>query len=871
MNFYNYCWIFLLLLYSSLETNAQSIAASYKLPFEKTYLHTDKDVYAQGDTLWFKAYLVNAQDNKPANSSGTLYVELIAPDSAKILNREIIRMDNGLGNGDMELADTLKPGSYRLRAYTNWMRNFGDNFVFEKNITILNTQAVPATPDPKIVVKSKKSAKNKTAAATATATVTPSPAATINKLPIVRFYPEGGSLVNGISSLVAVKAEDGYGLGIPVSGSVLSSTGDTVSHFSCDSLGMGLFAMLPIAGQHYQAVANPVAGGLAFRPGLVFELPSALNKGMALQVKQTDSVIHATIRAAAISDSTLSMTLKHNGKTILSQSLNLKDAQLTFRISTATLPEGISAITIYDKEGKPECERLVYIHHPNNKSTISIFTNKKTYQPKEKVNVQIDAPANSNLSMAVVDAGIVPEQADDIVSYLQLQSEVKGNIENARRYFDTTNVNRFKQLDLLLMTQGWRDFVWRRLADTAIRISYAAENGITVSGRVRDEVLNKWLAGLNLTLYAPGSKTLKLYDGQSDVSGRFSFGNLELYGKQTVTLSAVNEKGQKKGSFMVDTLLPMPVPKQPARYQSAAPIAADSLTAIAIEKRITSMQNAKIGGVTRLKEVNIAAKRSMLTRNGSVLTSWGPDQLFDIKPEDEQYKTLEWYILQHAKGAVKGSFYYQKGVGYTTTPKNDPTLPPGLPVTGLFFFGSDTLKRVIPGSIILWQSKTTLIPPNLIVNGQELYMDDYDQAEAYRNIYFNMAITKFKKIVIKHMIGNLHGLGIPVGAQNISVDRFFIYLTLKDNALIDNPGSTNADVEGYYEARNFYKPLPNARPSINDYRTTIDWEPDIKTDANGKATISFYNAVPQTDIRVVVQGVTNNSQPLFSTSSYDLK
>ena len=67
---------------------------SIPLLFEKAYLHTDRDVYAMGDTLWFKAYLVNGQDNKPSVSSGNLYVELIAPDSARIVLREIIRMDN---------------------------------------------------------------------------------------------------------------------------------------------------------------------------------------------------------------------------------------------------------------------------------------------------------------------------------------------------------------------------------------------------------------------------------------------------------------------------------------------------------------------------------------------------------------------------------------------------------------------------------------------------------------------------------------------------------------------------------------------------------------------------------------------------------
>jgi hypothetical protein len=824
--FIRYLLLFLILNGLSPCVKAQTGNKTAPTLFEKTYLHTDRDVYAQGDTMWFKAYLVNGQDNKPVNSSGTLYVELLAPDSAKILEHEIIRLDNGLGNGDFTLADTLKPGNYRLRAYTNWMRNFGDNFVFEKEITILNTEAAPVAPDPKIVVKSKKSAKNKTAAATATAPVTASPAAAINKLPIVRFYPEGGSLVNGISSLVAVKAEDGYGLGIPLSGSVLASAGDTVARFNCDNLGMGLFAMLPIAGQHYQAVVNPVAGGLAFRPGLVFELPSALNKGLALQVKQTDSVIHAIIRAAAISDSTLSMTLKHTGKTILSQSLNLKDAQLTFRISTATLPEGISAITIYDKEGKPECERLVYIHHPNNKSAISIFTNKKIYQPKEKVNVQIDAPANSNLSMAVVDAGIVPEQADDIVSYLQLQSEVKGNIENARRYFDTTNVNRFKQLDLLLMTQGWRDFVWRRLADTAIRISYAAEKGITVSGRVRDEVLNKWLPGLNITLFANGAKGDKIFTATSDSLGRFHFDNLMLYGNQPIKLSAANDKGKIGGALWVDTIKPLPV-EPVADRATADDTTTSAATQATLAKREAVINRSKLKGVTQLKEVTVKTDKKKFVRipNELPMMTWGLQQEFNITPKDYEYNTLTWFLLNNDKRAF----------------------------------------AQIGGPGVMYHVDTSWIIPDIVVNGVSYpyymrmnYPKPNYQYPPIAELYFTMPMEKFKKVEVHQVVK-----GEEKGRLT-----YVIVLTTKGDALTDNPGSLNTGIEGYYQARDFYKPTPNAKPSINDYRSTINWEPNIRTNLAGKAMVTFYNAVPQTNVRVIVQGVTNTGVPLVATAGY---
>ena len=114
---------------------AQQSISDQSVPvfFEKAYLHTDRDVYGQGEDIWFKAYVVNAKHNTPINYSHNLYVELIDP-ATKILSRKVIRLENGLGNGDFKLSDSITAGTYRLRAYTNWMRNFGDNFIFEKNI-----------------------------------------------------------------------------------------------------------------------------------------------------------------------------------------------------------------------------------------------------------------------------------------------------------------------------------------------------------------------------------------------------------------------------------------------------------------------------------------------------------------------------------------------------------------------------------------------------------------------------------------------------------------------------------------------------------------------------------------------------------------
>lgn len=137
---------YLLVFFFSISTNifaqqpTDSIQKTKTTPpeIEKVYLHTDNSYYTVGESLWYKAYSVYAYTNQLFDHSKILYVELLSPES-KIISRNITNLEGGLGHGDFILADSLgvKPGTYQLRAYTNWMRNYGDDFIFKKKSKLL--------------------------------------------------------------------------------------------------------------------------------------------------------------------------------------------------------------------------------------------------------------------------------------------------------------------------------------------------------------------------------------------------------------------------------------------------------------------------------------------------------------------------------------------------------------------------------------------------------------------------------------------------------------------------------------------------------------------------------------------------------------
>src|ERR1700739_1906384 len=89
---------------------------------EKAYLQFDKPYYAAGDTMYFKAYVVNGETHLLSDLNGVLHVDFIGM-SGNILQSEKLRLDSGRTSGDFALPDLLSASSYRVRAYTQWMLN----------------------------------------------------------------------------------------------------------------------------------------------------------------------------------------------------------------------------------------------------------------------------------------------------------------------------------------------------------------------------------------------------------------------------------------------------------------------------------------------------------------------------------------------------------------------------------------------------------------------------------------------------------------------------------------------------------------------------------------------------------------------------
>ncbi|RZL14096.1 MAG: hypothetical protein EOO89_16585, partial [Pedobacter sp.] len=396
---------------------------------EKVFVHTDKPFYAAGDTIWYKAYTVDARENLPTNLSGVLYVDLLN-EKDSVFSSQRIKLIAGMGNAQIALPIDIKPGNYTMYAYTNWMKNYDRSFFFKKQFTIAN----PFAKEAALTTAGSKDVE-------------------------LGFFPEGGDLVAGIRSVIAFKAAGADGMGINLKGNIVDEAGQKVIDFSTEHFGMGITAMVPEAGKKYMAQVTEGPGA-----GLNIALPLAKTEGYVLAVRNRDTAgvtVKVTASAGLVSDKELLLVLQSNGE--IQHVTKFKSQQVSnILVPRSKLTTGIVQLTLFSGT-TPLAERLIFINQ-DDQLRASITSNKTTYATREATELDLKVlnkagqPVLGSFSVSVVDEEKVKsdEQLEEnILTNLLLTSELKGTIEKPGYYFNKKNEEAGRHLDALLLTQGW--------------------------------------------------------------------------------------------------------------------------------------------------------------------------------------------------------------------------------------------------------------------------------------------------------------------------------------------------------------------------------------------------------------------------------
>ena len=770
---------------------------------EKVYLHTDNSRYFIGENLYYKAYNVRASNNLLFDNSNVLYVELISPDS-EIIARNKTNIEIGLGRGDFQLTDSLgvKPGIYQLRAYTNWNRNFGEDFVFKKNIEIID-------------VFESRSKTNKTQnSATETKIVAIGKPNNFT----VDFFPEGGSLLENVASIVGFKAVDGNGNHINVKGEIFDSNDELVASFLSPHDGMGKFQIIPIEGRNYYAKIKTLAGA-----ELRVELPKAAKQGYLLSFRtfKGRNIISINTNQATLSqnpNAALRLVCKSKGISYLETAQTPTETASSFELPKDIAPDGISQITLYDSNSKPQSERLVYIEKEHDLE-VQLSTDKATYKPNEKATVNVSskskagAAKSASFSLSVTDMNGVLEDKDfgtNICSYFLMESDIRGKVHHPGYYFDAANLKRLEHLDDLLLTQGWRDFVWKTMPKADDTINYKVEKGFAISGRVKQVLGDKPKVNSSIGLVLLNKKHINTFKTTTDSTGSFKFEDILFSGKTNMFLNSKNEKGKYRGEIIVNPFEQLPVL---VSFKNE-PIIWSETTHMIFDNVFKKYAAFGVKPENILDEVSIVAKKKRFAA-----VPYGiPDYRYVIdKNEAKKLNNIAELIEEECRGVIPVNF--------------------SMEINSYFDYSRESTMPLI------------LIDGNEANEAGELLGISPEDV---------LKIEVASGYVISALFGKSTVISIFTnGNRNKAVNESF--------------HSIKQQIEGFYTERVFYVPSPEQADNKTAVRNTLYWNPFVHPDATGNANLSYYNTKVETKVKVALEGITAAGIPVVKNTYYTIK
>ena len=140
----------------------------------------------------------------------------------------------------------------------------------------------------------------------------------------------------------------------------------------------------------------------------------------------------------------------------------------------------------------------------------------------------------------------------NLAAYFLLSSDLPGTVEQPDFYFQENNPDALQALDNLMLTQGWRRFVWKDiLTETYPPLKFYPEEGLAVSGQINRLLTNKPLANAEVLLVNSGTDGF-IIQTKTDAAGRFGVNGLDYDSVRTLFVQAKNEKGKANTLVILD-------------------------------------------------------------------------------------------------------------------------------------------------------------------------------------------------------------------------------------------------------------------------------------------------------------------------------
>ena len=779
----------------------------------KIYVQTDRYMYALEDTVWFKAYALDAAKHIPIERGEVIYLDVVDSKGDRVERKKIFA-ENLSAASDFIIGREWLPGRYKLRAYTKFMLNQDQEYIFNKEIRIVDINN--ANEEKLISLDS----------------------TNLNQAPLsppslnIKFFPESGDLVAGISSRVAIKIENYSAELGNVTGTIEDISGNHITPFKVYERGYGLASFTPEKGKKYVAKLD--------NDPKVHQLPDVKENGYNITVINSGDNVSCILASNITSGLSGGNILIHSrGKVVYHERLDsMVNNSYVLKFDSKEMLTGVNQITFFDRSGIPRSERLFFIN--NNLSEPTINSDKSIYNKREEVDLSLKLDNGDqksyDCSISIFEKSNLKgaPSSDNIKSWFLLNSDLRGEIKDPSYYFQNTGDNkRAYLLDLVMMTHGWRRFTWEDMgrADKFESLQFDRELGIYIKGFTGNTIRTKkpLKSKVVLNFFNNDLTQEELVTGED---GRFEFGPFIFEDSLSAVIQARKYKEDSKKDFLDENRnlninlepplilnLKKPVFKKNEKFDVSAykQFVASNKYSQKLKDRYNSME-------IMLSEVVLKAKRK--TKK---------DRIEKIVSKNKIYGRPSKRIIVNDQDKISNRSVF------------------------------DLLRR-IPGVVV----SGSLFNPSVSIRGRgtpQYLIDGFPVEQEF------VGFININEILV---VDILRGAEAAILGSRGGNGVIAIYTGTDPDSKITREESGIVDllIKGFDKNRQFYSPDYSREVSSvyqPDVRTTLYWNPYILLSDDKETSISFFTSDNTGDYIVITEGLSDEGEPIFATHEFSVQ
>lgn len=850
------------------------------IPQEKVYLHLDNTGYFENETVWFKAYLVRTDRSSPSDLSKVLYVELLNM-SGDVIKTTKWPVDSlGQSRGDLKLDSLLGSGFYEIRAYTRYMTSWGPLACYSRVIPVFKKPSEEGNYSdlsirPRLYKHRDPNNRDRSDSLHAKAMDEGLSSSEMLKTISVQFFPEGGKLVEGKKSRVALMAADDNGYPYQSEGFVVNGNGDVLALVNTDSLGRGVFEVTPDGSPLSMQMRNRKSG--ESRSVQIFPLPPAEKEGCVLTLDAVSDDMLVSVQCSdSLVGSPLGCVLMHEGNILYCDTMEALPL-VEIELDRSRQHPGVSQFTVFDSLGRILAERRFFICPRSSSDDRVLVSSAATrLRPCGKVILDVQSLPNSTISLSAIDAGSMTNgKQGNIRTWLLLSSDVRGYISNVDYYFESDDKAHRESADLLMLTQAWRRYDWEEMAGVKPMANpQPVEDKFYVFGKLN--VYRKHNPASHVAmeafLYNESGESL-VGSTVTDSLGRYAFEMPFVDGEWKMQIyTRLNDK-RKTYYVGIDRQI-SPLPQYVSRSATSIlhPLA-PNLFVLHADVGESGAEEEEFIPITKknhvLKNVTVKARRRYFTNDDWKYKneSWGREHAtlyYDIDRERDDIldrglptPTIFEFLF------MRNSMFQASSRSVLSSRQKTEGKNVELHANEHFSYGGRPIKWIVDNGdtqCVLDTGLSTLSKMGKVLGTQINYAEMVsDEIPAGVTSNSGTLLYSFFPIWMEE-IKSLYV--VPYSPKEVhQAVRVYLY-THKRFTTESQKGLRRTYFQGFNKPSAFQMEDYSVVPPMADYRRTIYWAPDVRTDASGKAKVEFYNNSTCREMYISAEGMSDNGRIL---------